>query len=264
MTDRMGKTFARLRRQNRKALIPYVTAGCPDLETTRGLVLTLAEAGADLVEIGIPFSDPIADGPTIQEASQQALAAGTTPPQVLELAGKLRQETTIPLVLMTYYNPVYRYGPVPFAGAAAAAGVDGLIVPDLPVEEAAELRAACDRHGIALIPLVTPTSTPERIAAIASHARGFVYCVTVTGVTGARRQIETDLAPLVSHIRRCTFLPVALGFGISGPEAARSLAQLADAVVIGSALMYLVTHHHGAGLFQVVYDFCRSLRNALD
>jgi len=263
MTNRIEVTFAGLKRRQEKGLITYITAGDPDLATTRELVLAMAEAGADMVEIGVPFSDPIADGPTIQQASQRALAAGTTPAAVLALAQSLRCETPIPLILMTYYNPVYRYGPAAFVAAAAAAGIDGLIVPDLPVEEASVLRTACDAHNLALIPLVAPTSTPARITAIASQARGFIYCVTVTGVTGARNRIETDLAPVVACIRRCSSLPVALGFGIAGPEAARSLGPLADALVVGSALVNLVANHQGTALFREVKKFCRSIKQAL-
>lgn len=263
MSNRIEKTFTSLRESKEKGLITYITAGDPDLDTTRDLILAMAEAGADLVEIGIPFSDPIADGPTIQQASQRALAAGTTPAAVLALAHRVRSETDVPLVLMTYYNPVFRYGPAAFAAAAAAVGVDGLIVPDLPVEEAGPLRTACDAAGLALVPLVAPTSTPARIAAIAAQARGFVYCVTVTGVTGARNRITTDLAPVIGRIRRCTSLPVALGFGIAGPDAARSLAPLADALVVGSALVDLVARHRGPELLPEVRNFCRGLKQAL-
>lgn len=263
MTNRIEELFAGLKQRHEKGLITYITAGDPDLSTTHELVLVMAESGADLVEIGVPFSDPVADGPTIQQASQRALAAGTTPAMIIDLVRSLRPKTEIPIVLMTYYNPVYRWGPAAFAAAAAAAGADGLIVPDLPVEEASVLRTACDAHNLALIPLVAPTSTPARIEAIASQARGFIYCVTVTGVTGARSRIETDLAPVVATIRRCTPLPVALGFGIAGPEAARSLAPLADALVVGSALVNLVASHRGTKLLQEVKAFCRCLKEAL-
>ena len=263
MTNRIEKLFAALKQRNEKGLIGYITAGDPDLTTTHELVLAMAEGGADLVEIGVPFSDPVADGPTIQEASQRALAAGTTPAMIIDLVRTLRPKTETPIVLMTYYNPVYRWGPAAFAAAAPAAGADGLIVPDLPVEEASVLRTACDARNLALLPRVAPTSTPARIETIASQARGFIYCVTVTGVTGARSRIETDLAPFVGTVRRYTQLPVALGFGIAGPEAARSLAPLADALVVGSALVSLVANHRGTTLIQEVKAFCRCLKEAL-
>lgn len=238
---RIGRALTALRAAGGKGLIAYVTAGDPDLDTTYELVLALAQAGADVVELGLPFSDPLADGPDIQAAVQRSLAAGTTPAKVLDLIARLRASgAQVPLAILTYFNPVLRMGPAAFVAAAAQAGADGLIIPDLPLEEAAPVRDLADGAGLDLIPLVAPTSPPERVASIAKSARGFVYCVSLTGVTGARATLSDRFRPLVAEVRRHTDLPVAVGFGVSKPEHAREVAQVADAAIVGSAFVRLV------------------------
>ncbi|MCG8400398.1 MAG: tryptophan synthase subunit alpha [Firmicutes bacterium] len=226
--------------RGQKGLIPYIMAGDPDLDTTVELAVAMAEAGADVLELGVPFSDPVADGPTIQAAGQRALAAGAKLPGILEAVRQIRRRSHIPLVLMTYYNPVYRYGPEKFVLDAVAAGAGGMIVPDLPPEESDLLLRAADNHGLDLIPLITPNTPTRRLKIIAGRARGFVYCVSVTGVTGERRQIAANLSAFTAAVREHTVLPVAVGFGISRPEQAAQTAQYCDAVVVGSALVKTV------------------------
>ncbi len=236
--SRIATTFAQLKGAGRTALIPYVTVGHPSLEATRAIVPALIEAGADLVELGVPFSDPLADGPVIQRATHEALMNGTTPRDCLTVAKAIRSSFPhTPLVFMGYYNPILRFGVEAYARACAEAGVDGLIVPDLPLEESDELLAACRAHGLDLIPLVAPTSGDERIAAMAQQASGFIYCVSVVGITGARRDLSSEVQSLVARIRQHTDLPIAIGFGISQPEHVRQVAQFADGAVVGSALV---------------------------
>jgi tryptophan synthase alpha chain len=219
----------------RAALMPYLMGGFPGIEESVAAGLAAADAGADLVELGIPFSDPLADGPVIHAAATEALAAGATPHGVLGVCERLA--VRVPVVLMVYANVVLTAGASAFALRAAAAGASGLIVPDLPHDEAAELRAACDSEGLALVPLVAPTTTPERIAAIGADARGFVYTVSLTGTTGERDELPEGLAETVEHVRASADLPVAVGFGISTPEQARSVAELADGVIVGSRVV---------------------------
>lgn len=257
--SRIAETFAALRQRGAKGLITYLTAGDPDLERTAALIAVMDRAGADIIEIGIPFSDPLADGPVIQAASNRALAAGVTVDKILAMVAAVRAAVAAPLVLMTYYNPVFQRGLEAFCRRAAESGVDGVIVPDLPYEESGPLLRAADRHGIDLIPLVAPTSTPSRIAAICAQARGFIYCVSVTGVTGMRETIETDLRRLGDSVRQHTNLPVAIGFGVSGPEAAARVASFCDAVVVGSAIVRLI----GDGAFEEVGRFTAALKRAL-
>lgn len=257
--SRIAATFAGLRERGEKGLITYLTAGDPDLGRSAALITAMARAGADIVEIGIPFSDPLADGPVIQAASSRALAGGVTVKKILAMVAAVRQEITCPLVLMTYYNPVLQQGLATFCRQAAESGVDGIIVPDLPYEESGPLLRWADHYGLDLIPLVAPTSTPARIAAICRQARGFIYCVSVTGVTGMREKIETDLQALSSLIRKETELPVAIGFGVSGPEAAARIATFCDAVVVGSAIVRLI----GEGAFEEVERFTAALKTAL-
>ncbi|MBM7865449.1 tryptophan synthase subunit alpha [Heliobacterium gestii] len=239
-TERLAATFAALKGEGKRAFIAYVTAGDPDLETTRELVLTLERKGASIIELGVPFSDPVADGPVIQEAAGRALAAGTTLPKVLETVRQLRRETSIPIVLLTYYNPVLRFGLSRFAREAAACGVDGVIVADLPAEEGDGLRQPLDESGLALIPLAAPTSTPERIRLIAEKARGFIYCVSLLGVTGMRADLPPDAAALLERVRAMTDVPLALGFGISTAEHAAIVAPQCDGVIVGSAIVKLI------------------------
>ena len=222
-------------------VIPYLTVGFPSIEATLELVPALAKAGATVIELGIPFSDPLADGVTIQKASFHALQQGVTPATCLEVCRQLRQRVPeLPLVLMGYYNPVYAYGLQSFVHDAAGAGVDGLIVVDLPTEEAGPLQAACATQGLALIPLLAPTSPEPRIAAACRDARGFIYCISLTGVTGAREELALGVETLVSTVRRNTSLSVAVGFGVSRRSHVQALGRMADAVAIGSALLRVV------------------------
>lgn len=258
--SRIEKTFMALRRNGGKGLITYITGGDPGLPVTRELILTMARSGADIVEVGIPFSDPIADGPVIQAASNRALGGGVTVDGILNTIRQVRKETAVPIVLMTYYNPILQYGLESFCRSAVESGADGLIVPDLPYEESGPLGGHADRHGLDLIPLVAPTSTPARVTGICAQARGFVYCVAVTGVTGARERIETDLAALSRLVRDCTSLPVAIGFGVSGPEAAVRIAPYCDAVVVGSAIVSLVAQGDFRGVELLTADLKKALR----
>lgn len=224
----------------RKALIGYLTVGYPGLETTYQAALALAEGGCDIIELGIPFSDPLADGATIQQASFEALEQGITPRDALALASRLRERLDTPLVFMSYYNPVASYGAEAFCRAAAAAGADGLIIPDLPPEEGGEIGEAGSRHGIDLIYLLTPASTEDRIRLVAERSQGFIYLVSITGTTGARTSLPAGLEEFVGRVRRVTDKPLCVGFGVSGPEAARRVAQVADGVIVGSRLVQLI------------------------
>jgi tryptophan synthase alpha chain len=231
--DRIAGAFAG--HGKRAALMPYLMGGHPSLEASTEAGLAAADAGADLIELGIPFSDPLADGPVIHEAASEALAAGVTPHGVLGVCEALASR--VPVVLMVYTNVVLSAGAERFALRAAAAGASGLIVPDLPHDEAGGLRAACDSEGLALVPLVAPTSTPERIADIGADARGFVYTVSLTGTTGERGELPPGLADTVGRVRAATHAPVAVGFGISTPEHARTVAEIADGVIVGSRVV---------------------------
>jgi tryptophan synthase alpha chain len=235
--SRIAGRFAALRARGERALIPFVTAGDPDLGTTEALVPALAEAGADLIELGVPFSDPIAEGPTIQRASERALAGGTSLRRVLELVKRVRAHCDVPLLLMGYANPFYAMGPRNLAQAAAEAGVDGLIVPDLPPEEGEDLYSALADAGLDGVLLAAPTTTPERLALLGARTRGFLYFVSLTGVTGARAEIAADLEACVARARAVCPLPVCVGFGVSTPEHAAAIGRYADGVVVGSALV---------------------------
>ncbi len=243
-----------------KGLIVYLAAGYPDLAATRQAVLAAAAAGADIIEIGIPFSDPIADGPVIQHAATAALAGGLKTADVLALVKELTAAAPVPIALMLYTNTVLQYGPGRFAADAAAAGAAGLIVPDLPLEEAASLQAVCQANGLDLIRFIAPTSPPERVARIAAQASGFLYCVSTTGVTGVQAVDYSPLAPLIAAARRAGDTPVAIGFGIGGPEAAVAAAAHADAVIVGSAVIERLTAGGPAGVGALV----ASIRQALD
>jgi tryptophan synthase alpha chain len=239
--DSIASTFDHLRRSGRTALMPYLTMGHPRLESALALVPALVEAGADLIELGVPFSDPLADGATIQAAGQQALANGMTLSLCLEQAARLRSRgVRVPFILMGYYNPILQMGLEGFARRAATAGIDGLIVPDLPPEEADPLRSALRAEGIALVFLLAPTSDQERIQFVAARSSGFLYLVSLTGVTGARDQLPPDLEAFAARARRATDLPLAVGFGISTPEHAVRVARIADGVIVGSALVKTV------------------------
>jgi tryptophan synthase alpha chain len=243
-TSRISAAFDRARAENRAALVAYVMAGDPDLETSFAAIKALAEAGVDVIEIGAPFTDPMADGPAIQKAALRSLAAKTRLADVLALAARFRKiDSQTPLILMGYANPIHSMGYQAFADAAALAGIDGTIVVDLPPEEDAPLRAAYAGHGLAVIRLATPTTTEARMAKVADGASGFVYYVSVAGVTGAGAARPEDIAAGVAMARRVSGLPVAVGFGVRTPEQARAMGQIADGVVVGSAF---VEHMAGA------------------
>jgi tryptophan synthase alpha chain len=238
--SRIADRFAKLRKHGERAFVPFITAGDPDLATSEAIVLALAEAGADVIEIGVPFSDPIADGPTIQRATERALANGTTLRRVLELARRVRAKTDVPLALMGSANPYYTMGAANFAKAAADAGVDGVLVPDLPPEEGADLYGALERAGVDGILLAAPTTTEARMKLLAQKSRGFLYFVSLTGITGARATLAADLEANVRRARAAGPLPVCVGFGISTPEHARAVGAYADGIAVGSALVNLV------------------------
>ena len=234
---RIKTTFERSRQKNRIALMPYLPIGYPSVETTLALAPALVEAGADLFELGVPYSDPQADGATIQHATHVALQNGVTPRVCLEVAAKIRQSVDVPLLFMTYYNPIARMGDTEFCKAASEAGVDGLIVPDLPPEEADGLRVATKQHELDTAFLVAPTSTDERLRIVTEASSGFVYCVSLSGITGARAQLASGLADYLARVRRFTDLPLAVGFGISRPEHVREVARHADGAIVASALI---------------------------
>jgi len=236
---RIEERFRKLRGEGRGALIPYIMAGYPTLESSRRIIEALAKWG-DIIEIGIPYSDPLADGATIQKASVVALSHGIKTPQVLEMIAHLRGVTNTPFVIMTYYNAIYKYGLGAFAKAIAGVGVDGVIIPDLPPEEAHLWRSAAEANSIDTIFLLAPTSTEDRIRRVASACRGFIYCVSLTGVTGAREALSITLPQFISRVRVLTDKPLAVGFGISSPEHVREVAKIADGVIIGSALIDLI------------------------
>lgn len=235
--NRIDEKFSLLRRRGETALIPFVTAGDPDLDTTYEILRALERGGADLIELGIPFSDPMADGPTIQRASERALEKGTSLARILNLVRKFRRDSEIPLILFGYYNPFLSYGLKRFTREASAAGVDGILCVDLPPEESGELKQWSDVRGLDTIFLLAPTSDVGRIRLVARQGQGFVYYVSVTGVTGARRRFENNLHAQIARVRRYTSLPVGVGFGISTPEQAAMVASFADAAVVGSALI---------------------------
>lgn len=244
-----------------KAFIPFITCGDPDLETTEKLVYAMVEAGADLVELGIPFSDPTAEGPVIQAADARALAAGTTTDKVFDLTKKLRETVTVPMVYMTYANVVFSYGSERFIKKAAEVGIDGLILPDVPFEEKEEFDGLCKQYGLDLISLIAPTSN-DRIATIASEANGFLYCVSSLGVTGTRSEITTDIGEMIRLVKAAKDIPAAVGFGISNPETAKKMAQYADGVIVGSAIVKICAQY-GRDAVPYVKDFVKSIKDAI-
>lgn len=262
--NRLAAAFEALRRRGERALIPYFTAGDPSLATTGRLVVEAAKRGADVVELGIPFSDPLADGPVVQRATQRALAAGVTLPRVLEVVREVRAEVPIPLVFLTYYNPILAFGLKAFCGTAVEVGADGVIVADLPPEEAGPLRAEADRAGLDLIHMVAPTSTPQRMRKIARATGSFIYMVSLTGVTGARRDLPPDLTEHLRALRTITTKPICVGFGIATPEHAALVGKVADGVIVGSAIVNLVERHAGSPrLLAEVGDFIAALKAPL-
>ncbi|QSH41353.1 tryptophan synthase subunit alpha [Lentisphaerota bacterium ZTH] len=235
--DRIKNTFEICEQENRKAVIAYVTAGCPDLETTESLILKLIEAGADIIELGVPFSDPTADGPVIQEASQLALENGTTLEQILQVAANVRKKSDNPIILFTYYNVLLANGLDETAAKCAEIGIDGMLIVDLPFEHTAELTPTLRKHGLSLISLIAPTTPPERAAAIAEAAEGFIYCITSKGVTGGQTGFAAGIDDNLRSVRETATVPVAAGFGIDSAEKAAALAPNCDGIVIGSAIM---------------------------
>jgi tryptophan synthase alpha chain len=258
---RIAQTFARLKAEGRTAFMPFVTIGYPELATTAELVPAMIEAGADLVELGVPFSDPIAEGPTIQRSSFRALDNGVTLQKCFETARAIRAKTEAPLLFMGYYNPVFAYGVERYAAECAASGIDGLIIPDLPPEEAAEAQAACRQAGLDLPCFVAPTSTPERIEAAVKNASGFIYCVSLAGVTGARAALPDYLPEFLGKVRAQTELPLVLGFGISKPEHFAAVRPLVDGVIVGSALVDVLAKAPAAERTAQAVEFVKSLLN---
>ena len=244
-----------------KAFIPFVTAGDPNLALTERLVPAMAKAGADLIEIGIPFSDPVAEGIVIQEADMRALLAGTTTDKIFESVKRIRKETDVPLAFMTYINPVFVYGCRKFVKNAAECGIDAIIVPDMPFEEKKELQPVCREFGIDFISLIAPTSK-ERIRTIASEAEGFVYCVSSMGVTGVRTEISTNIGEMVALVKEAKDIPCAVGFGISTPEQARKVSQSADGVIVGSAIVKLAARY-GENCVEPICEYVRAMKEAV-
>lgn len=262
---RLNRAFAAAKERGTPAFVPFITAGDPDLVTTAAIITALTEAGADLIELGFPFSDPMADGPVIQAASERALAAGTTLAGVLDLVKAVRKTSSIPLVLMGYYNPILTFGPARFATEAATVGVDGLLLVDLPPEEAAELQQYTAAAGIALITLIAPTTPPERRRQLAAAAEGYLYYVSMTGVTGTNRIDTAAIRDEVASLSRHSRVPVAVGFGITTPEDAAAVGRFADGVVVGSALVKTIAAGGTtAEVVQRVGDFARAIRAGLD
>ncbi len=261
---RIEKKFSELRKKGEKALVAYLTAGFPDLETTRDLILALDAAGADVLELGVPFSDPTADGPSIQRASQKALQNGTTLRRILGLVENLRTSTDMPVVLFSYYNPILAYGNDRFARQAGDAGADGVLVVDLPAEEAGELKKHTDPAGLNFISLVAPTAGPERVRQIVKGASGFIYYISLTGVTGMGRPQVQEIRQNVSRIKKVTQLPVVAGFGVSTPAQAREIGAETDGIVVGTAFVRLVEEKaQKAGLQEAAYAFARRFKKAL-
>ena len=254
--DRIAAAFGS--HDKRAALMPYLMGGYPDLDASAAAGLAAAAAGADLIELGIPFSDPLADGPVIHAAATEALERGATPHGVLRVCERVAAE--VPVVLMVYVNVVLAAGAETFALRAAAAGAAGLIVPDLPHDEAGEVRAACDAEGLALVPLVAPTTTPERVVEIGREARGFVYTVSLTGTTGERAELPPGLADTVARVKRASEVPVAVGFGISSAEHARAVAELADGVIVGSRVVRAAGEGGPAAVGALVGELAEALR----
>ena len=259
--NRIDKKFQELRDRGARAFMPYLCAGDPNPELTSKLLLTLEAAGADLIELGVPFSDPIADGPTVQRASERALIHNISLQQILEMVSSLRKQTDIPIALMSYYNPIFRMGEEAFCKAAQDAGVDGLIVPDLPPEQAQQLLEVAPRYNLATIFLAAPTSPPERMQLIASVSTGFIYCVSVTGVTGARAMLSDEIAPMITELRKHTDKPISVGFGVSTPEQAKQVVDIADGAIVGSAIINVVEENMDdeAKLLAAVKQFASDL-----
>lgn len=247
--------------ENGKAFIPFITCGDPSLEVTEEIVYAMEEAGADLIELGIPFSDPTAEGPVIQEANIRALSGGVTTEKVFDLVRKLRKKVTIPMVFMTYANVVFSYGSEKFISICKEIGIDGLILPDIPFEEKEEFDGICKKYGLDLISLIAPTSH-DRISMIAKEANGFVYCVSSLGVTGTRTEITTDIGAMVKLVKDVKDIPCAVGFGISTPEQAKHMAEKADGVIVGSAIIKICAKY-GRDCIPYVKEYVKSMKDAI-
>ncbi len=262
--SRIKKCFETLKAGNRKALVAFITAGDPDLDGTRGIFEVIEKSGADIIELGVPFSDPLADGPVIQASSQRSLRSGTTLKKILQLVTEIRKSSQLPIVLMTSFNPVYVYGQEAFARDAVQAGVDGVIIPDLPPEEADEFSGYADSNGLDMIFLLAPTSTGERIRMIVGRSRGFIYYISLTGTTGARDSLADGVGEKVAVIKQSAKIPVLVGFGISGPEQARAAAEISDGVIVGSAIVKLIEQNADSGeRGRKVGDFVAGVKQAL-
>ena len=256
MNKRITDAFAK-----GKAFIPFITCGDPSLETTEELVYAMEKAGADLIELGIPFSDPTAEGPVIQAANIRAVSNGVTTDKIFEMVEKMRKKTSVPMVFMTYANVVFSYGTEKFCRRAAETGMDGLILPDVPFEEKEEFASVCRKYGLDLISLIAPTSH-ERIREIAKEAEGFVYCVSSLGVTGVRKEITTDIGEMVKMVKSQKNIPCAVGFGISTPEQAEKMASQADGVIVGSAIVKLC-EAYGEDCVPYVYEYVKKMKDAV-
>jgi len=263
MTNRIDECFDNLKTEGKKGFIPFITAGDPDLNTTVKLVSVMSDAGADIIELGVPYSEPVADGPVIQAATQRALDKGVTLTKIANAVSQIRKSgVLVPIVLMSYYNPILQYGLKRFAEDAKNVGVDGVIVPDLPIEESQPLFRELNVNNIHLIPLVAPTTTDARLKKIAASAGGFIYCVSVTGVTGEREKIDEELSNLTARIKEASKLPVAVGFGVSKPEQASYIAKHCDAVIVGSAIVRIIEKNPDAAVDKVakaVREFKKSV-----
>ncbi len=257
--NRIEKVFKKLKAEGKKAFIPYVMAGDPSLERTAEIVLILERCGADVIELGVPFTDPVADGPTIQRAAERALAAGVSLRGVIHFVKELRTRTRVPLLFMTYYNPVFKYGEEAFVRDAVDAGVDGVIIPDLPPDEAGALIKIAKKADFATVFLLAPTSTDDRIMKVTKTASGFIYYVSMTGITGSRLRLDDSLKNSFGKIRRTTAKPIAVGFGVSNPEEARAVSDVADGVIIGSAIVKKINESPNS-----LEEFARELRRAIE
>ncbi len=254
--DKIARAF-----ENKKALIAFITGGDPDIKTTERLIPAMAKAGADIIEIGIPFSDPVAEGPVIQRADERALKSGVTLEKLFEMVKRVREKMDIPLLFMTYANPVFYYGKDSFMQMCKTCGIDGVILPDLPFEEKDELQSACTENGITLISMIAPTSK-SRIPRIAKDAEGFLYCVSSLGVTGVREKFSDELSEMIDSVRSVSGIPCAVGFGISKPEQARSVAKAADGVIIGSAIVKII-EKYGKKSENEVVKYIKNIKKAI-
>ena len=248
--------------KNKKAFIPFITAGYPNINKTEDFIYKMVSAGADLIEIGIPFSDPVAEGPVIQESSQKALAAGTNLDNIFDLVKKVRKTVNIPLVFMTYANPVFRYGYDNFFKQCSVIGIDGIIIPDLPFEEKNEIYEYAKKYDIKIVSLIAPTSQ-QRIEDIAKEAEGFLYVVSSMGVTGVRTEIKTDLKSIIESVKKVTNVPTAIGFGIHSPDQANKMSKISDGVIVGSAIIKIIKQY-GTDADNYIYDYVKSMKDSMN